>query len=252
MAKYRQIQTCFWDDSLIDDMDFTDKYFYLYLLTNPNVKQCGCYELSISQMTYKTSLPKEKIKELIKKFEHEYKIIKYSYVTKEILLLNFYKYNWTFSPKVKSCVLSELQEIKEEKFKQFITEKINEKYDKNNSLSIDFDSLSIDSGEKEKEKEKEKEGVCINTTNYSSDVLMSPPTTTHAHTPTLDELRSFCVESNLVGFDYDGFYNYYESNGWTNKNGTVIKNWRAKVRYWYNEDVKSGKIKKIDTSRRLG
>lgn len=78
-------------------------------------------------------------------------------------------------------------------------------------------------------------------------------TPTAPHTPTLDELRSYCLENGMEDFNYEKFYNHYESNGWLNKNGTEIKNWKAKVRYWYKDDEQNGKlIKHQDTSRRLG
>lgn len=78
-------------------------------------------------------------------------------------------------------------------------------------------------------------------------------TTETPHTPTLEELRSYCLENGMEDFNYEKFYNHYESNGWINKNGSEIKNWKAKVRYWYKDDEQNGKlIKHQDTSRRLG
>ena len=43
MAVFRTISNSFWTDSKVDDT-FTpeDKYFYLYLLTNPHTNICGC------------------------------------------------------------------------------------------------------------------------------------------------------------------------------------------------------------------
>lgn len=72
----------------------------------------------------------------------------------------------------------------------------------------------------------------------------------HTSAPTLSELRSYCYENDMGNFDYENFYNYYEANGWLNKNGTEIKNWKAKVNYWYKKDLESGRIK-IDNRRRL-
>lgn len=71
------------------------------------------------------------------------------------------------------------------------------------------------------------------------------------NTPTLSELRSFCQENDMEEFDCEYFYDHYEANGWTNGNGSKIKDWQAKVKKWYKDDLKSGKIKKYDTSRRL-
>lgn len=79
-------------------------------------------------------------------------------------------------------------------------------------------------------------------------ILNTPPT----HTPSLSELRSFCDSNGMSQFDCEYFFNYYEANGWTNKNGTKVKNWQARVKNWYADDVRNGKIKIVDTSRRLG
>lgn len=84
---------------------------------------------------------------------------------------------------------------------------------------------------------KNKRSVCVENTQSLA--------------PTLSELRSYCYDNNMGNFDYENFYNYYEANGWLNKNGTEIKNWKAKVNYWYKKDLESGKIK-IDNRRRLG
>ena len=95
--------------------------------------------------------------------------------------------------------------------------------------------------------------VNINESESSAEITdVITPSFSHTATPTLSELRSYCSENNMGNFDYENFYNYYEANGWLNKNGTEIKNWKAKVNYWYKKDLESGKIKKVDTSRRLG
>lgn len=62
-------------------------------------------------------------------------------------------------------------------------------------------------------------------------------------TPTLDELRSYCLENGMDDLDYEYFYNYYESNGWVNKNGNPIKNWKSKIKIWYKDDKEHGKLK---------
>ena len=87
----------------------------------------------------------------------------------------------------------------------------------------------------EKEIDKERESNNIYPTN----------------TPTLSELRSFCQENDMEEFDCEYFYDHYEANGWTNGNGSKVKDWQAKVKKWYKDDLKSGKIKKYDTRRRL-
>ena len=72
------------------------------------------------------------------------------------------------------------------------------------------------------------------------------------HTPTFNELRSYCVENGMEDLDYEYVFNYYEDSNWVDTNGNKIKNWKLRVRTWYKNDKKNGKlVKHQDTSRRL-
>ena len=101
MAIYRNVHLSFWTDNKVAD-DFTpeDKYFYLYLFTNPQTNLCGCYEVSLKQIANQTGYNRDTIERLIERFEKVHKVIVYSKESKEILLLNWYKYNWTKKRKV--------------------------------------------------------------------------------------------------------------------------------------------------------
>lgn len=48
MAIFRQVYIDFWTDSKVSD-NFTpeDRYFMLFLLTNPSTNMIGCYEIRI-------------------------------------------------------------------------------------------------------------------------------------------------------------------------------------------------------------
>ena len=89
MAIYRNLQLSFWTDNKIED-EFTpeDKFFYLYLLTNPQTNLCGCYEVSYSQMTRQTGYNKDTIIRLLERFESLHNVIKFDSKTKEILILH--------------------------------------------------------------------------------------------------------------------------------------------------------------------
>ena len=51
MAIFRQVHTQFWSDpKVLDDMTPEDRYFMLYLMTNPHTNACGCYEISKRQI----------------------------------------------------------------------------------------------------------------------------------------------------------------------------------------------------------
>ena len=146
MAKYRAIQTNFWEDGFVLDLTPEEKYFYLYLLSNNNTTQCGCYELPYRVIEMQTGYNRETVEKLIQRFI-EYGKIEYSIATKEILVKNWHKFNFTKSPKVESCIIKEVKNIKNTDFKKHLA-----------NVCIEYgyaiDRVSIDLGEKEKEKEK--------------------------------------------------------------------------------------------------
>ena len=152
MAKYRHIHTTFWNDPLVLDLTPEQKYFYLYLLTNDKVKQCGIYEISLRQIVYQTGYNKDTILTLLAFFEDAEKII-YSANTNEILLRNFLKYNSSKSPKVIKCIEDELTEVKNPILLEHL------RFD--DTVSIDY-TKGIDKKKKKKKKnkkEKEKEFI---------------------------------------------------------------------------------------------
>lgn len=121
MALFRNISLSFWTDSKVDD-HFTpeDKYFYLYLLTNPHTNLCGCYEISSKQMERETGYNQDAVKRILERMEKTHDVIRFCPQTNEILLLNFYKYNWNGSPKSKKAIEKEIAQIKNEDFREYL------------------------------------------------------------------------------------------------------------------------------------
>lgn len=121
MAVYRNVYLSFWTDNKVED-NFTpeDKYFYLYLLTNPQTNICGCYEVSYKQLTNQTGYNEDTVNRLIDRFEKIHELIKFSRETKEILLLNWYKYNWNKSEDTLKGVLKVAEHIKHKPFKKYV------------------------------------------------------------------------------------------------------------------------------------
>lgn len=142
MAIYRQIWINFWTDAKIDD-DFTpeDKYFYLYLLTNPHTNLCGCYEISMKQMAKETGYNEDTIKRLLERMKSVHGVIDYDLSTKEVLILNWHKYNWSNSDKLIKGVVKVASEIKSELFKKIILSNI--KKCQNGDFLDNEDTLSI-------------------------------------------------------------------------------------------------------------
>lgn len=113
----------FWTDNKVAD-DFTpeDRYFYLYLFTNPHTNLCGCYEISLRQISNETGYSKDSVLNLIERFEKTHKVLRFSKETKEILLLNWSKYNWTSSEKFRKPLEKEIECIKNIEFKKYLSD----------------------------------------------------------------------------------------------------------------------------------
>ena len=121
MALYRNIHLSFWQDTKVTD-DFTpeDRYFYLYLLTNPHTNLCGCYEISIKQMANEMGYDARKVGKLIERFSSIHNLIRYSQSGRELLIFHWSKYNWTSSEKFRKPLLQEIQNVKTDDFREYL------------------------------------------------------------------------------------------------------------------------------------
>lgn len=52
-----------------------------------------------------------------------------------------------------------------------------------------------------------------------------------ARAPTLDEVRAYCEQCGLI-VSPERYFDYYNSSGWRDKNGSPIRDWRSKLRAW--------------------
>ena len=84
--------------------------------------------------------------------------------------------------------------------------------------------------------------------NENENVRETTPSPSH----TLSEIVSYGSSLGISQEYCERFFDYYEGIGWINGNGLPIKNWKLVLTNWYKKDLENGKIKKQDTSRRLG
>lgn len=129
MAIYRSISQSFWSDTkVVDKFTPEDRYFMLYLLTNAHATLLGCYEISVGQMASETGYNRESIYALIDRFKNQYNIIDFSEDDNEILIRNWYRYNWSRSPKVLATLRRGQSYVKCERFRQYLDVVIGEKF----------------------------------------------------------------------------------------------------------------------------
>ena len=113
MGIKRIVDTSFWTDGKVDDFSPEDKYFMLYLLTNPFSTQLGIYEISIKQVAFQLGYSMDAVKVLIERFENKYGMILFSPATNEIAIKNFLRHSIIKGgAPVRDCLIKEIKKVK--------------------------------------------------------------------------------------------------------------------------------------------
>lgn len=239
MALYRNVSMNFWTDSKVDD-EFTpeEKYFMLYLLTNPHTNILGCYEISMKQMERETGYNMDTINRLLGRMQDTHGVIRYDAATKEILIVHWHKYNWQKSDKVLKALVDAASCIKSASFKKYIADTVYIRYgyrmDITTVIAIEsdtvLDSESMDADEPRQtlapEQPVEK--------SVEKPVENSKPKKRFVP-PTVEEVAAYCAERQN-GVNPQRFVDFYTANGWTQGKGKPIKDWQAAVRTWEQRD----------------
>ena len=99
------VSTSFWDDSWVAELEPTQKYLFLYLLTNPLTNISGVYEVRTERIVFDSGLKKSEVTETLSAFEKAGKIVRES---SWIGIVNFTKHQ-SLNPKVKRGIVNELR-----------------------------------------------------------------------------------------------------------------------------------------------
>ena len=109
MATQRYISTSFWDDPWVQELDPSEKFVYMYLLTNPLTTISGIYEITVRRIMFDTGYNTETIERVLARFE---KAGKAFYYEKYIILPSWPKHQkWEKSPKIKAGIESDLKKL---------------------------------------------------------------------------------------------------------------------------------------------
>jgi hypothetical protein len=207
MAKQRYINTKFWSDEWISNLDPIEKLLYLYLLTNERTTIAGAYELPLKFMALETGIEKEMIEKILKRFVEDKKITIYK---SWIRLCNFQKYQDTTNDKIRQGIERVMGEIPLEIKKNLYPM---------DTLSRAMDTLPI---------------AIEQLNRIESNLNSNIP-------PSLEEVVAYCTERNNE-VDPQRWYNFYSAKGWMiGKN--KMKDWKAAVRTW--ETAKPKNIRKL-------
>lgn len=107
MAKIRVVNTRFWIDDYISELDPIEKLLFLYLITNPATEISGVYELPIKVMAVQTGIDKDMVIKILKRFEKDKKIV---HKDGWVVVTNFSRHQ-TNNPSVQKGIDRSLAEI---------------------------------------------------------------------------------------------------------------------------------------------
>lgn len=154
MATSRVVNTHFWRDTYVIDLDPSEKLLFMYFLTNPNTNLSGIYEISLRQAAFDTGIDKDMIEKILRRFCEDGKMF---YQNGWLVLRNFVKHQ-RLNPSIKKGIMKSYAELP-----AWLQEII--QISENEALAIEVvipnstqsgDSLPTDSPQRKEKKYKEK------------------------------------------------------------------------------------------------
>lgn len=123
MAKSRLVNTSFWSDGFIQELDSETKLLFLYLLTNEHTDICGVYEITFRTISFESGLSADSVS---RSMDILLKNERVSYAEGWIFIKNFSKHQQN-NPKVQTGIERGLKRVP-----QAVADR----------LCIDYDALS--------------------------------------------------------------------------------------------------------------
>jgi len=224
----RIVDTAFWEDSkVIDKYSVEDKYFLLYLMTNPHTTQVGIYKLPRRLISFETGYTVESVTVILERFESKYNNIVYDYETQEIAVLNSLKYSIVKGGKpVADLLTKELSKIKNDKLILKVYENLMIFWERS---TRDFDKTV----KKLFETELEKRNVPIIFNDNDND-------NEESYHESYDESYD---ESSKNNIPYSKIIEYLNEK--TNKRYKVTQKWKDLIKARWNEGQREDDFKKV-------
>ena len=188
MGIKRIVDTSFWTDGKVDEFTPEDKYFMLYLLTNPFTTQLGIYEISVKQVAFHMGYSPEAVRALLERFESKHGIIAYSKATNEIAVKNYLRHSIIKGgAPVRDCLVKEIKRVKNKDLLERVfahvkgyeglnetVAKIIAEYEETNGV-LRYCNEKQNDNENENENDNDNEVSCPDTSDVSSEPKKKRP-----------------------------------------------------------------------------
>jgi len=215
MSKLRSINTHFWQDNFVIDLDPIEKLLFLYLLSNPQTNMLGIYELHVRRISFDTGIDKDMVLKIFDRFTEAEKV---KYKEGYVILQNFIK-NQSYNKNMQTSAVNSWNDlplsIREDSFCEPIVKGL-KGFGKGSKPITEIE----DELEKEKEEENEKEKP-------------AKPDSEGVDIPEYSEWWRY-AESKAYHPDYSQhLFDSLLSRGWCNKDDQPIKDWQAYLRMMF-------------------
>ena len=172
MGIKRIVDTDFWQDDKVENMTPEEKYFWLYLLTNPYTKQLGIYKITKKQMSFQLGYDIETVTKLLERFEDNYGLIKY--MDGEVAIKNFLRHSILKGGKpVEDCLNADISNVKHRSLIRWVFDGLDPSKVNGTVLSV------IESWKKESSKERTNDNDIHNDNDNDSIVATIRPRYVH-------------------------------------------------------------------------
>lgn len=269
MASYRQLQTEFWQDDFVAGLTPEERYFYIYLMTNPRTKQCGIFKIVIKFIAIELGYDNGTVEKLIEKFVDYGKIL-YSPETNELMIVNWMKYNYINSKNTLLCINKELKQVKNKEFvKKFYDICVKRNYDLR-IIFRDIDPNDVDPSsagtaskeiiDKNIEKEEINENSDFSTEGDSPSESISMPLEAPCKPLGEEEIKKEIYINNKSSYTQKVINNNLEESGFEERetedisktpqekeNSAAAKNKSvSRVLFEFNKNIKQASILEIE------
>lgn len=227
----RVVSTSFWEDSKVMTL-FTpeDKYFMLYLLTNPHTTQLGIYQLVPKVAAFEMGYSVEAVNSLIDRFETKYDVIRYNPKTMEVAVKNYLKHSILKGGKpVLDLLITEERQVKDKSLLNYIYDSISN----DDSLNITvkeyiehintLNTVNNNINNNDNDNERIVPRIVDESSKSKKNKAFKPPM--------LQDVTNYCVLNKLTYVNPEAFIDFYESKNWmVGKN--KMSNWKSALSGW--------------------
>lgn len=240
----RVVSTSFWDDeTVVNEFSPEDKYFYLYLLTNPHTTQLGIYRFVPKVAAFELGYSIEAVIVLLERFENKYGMIRFNKQTSEIAIKNYLRHSIMKGGKpVYDCLLKEESLVKDKSLLEYIY--INLSNIDNLNITVK-DYINHIREVYIKDNDNDNERIVVRIVDESSESPKKPVKSRKSFTPpTEEEVKEYCLQNDKLYVDPESFVAFYGSKDWfVGKN--KMKDWHMAVSGWNARAKERGEKQKL-------